>query len=400
MSDYQVLAVKSKSLQAEASFPERLFQINQSILCQLLSEEHHVSAIEENATSMLEQNFASETALLSNPGKAASALSRSVPEQSQNHCDLTSQEGITVDLGASVSKLSDSVADLGSSSSSLNSEEDPVQKEGGPDWPSDELWLDQQFDSDFLKAIQLGDRNRIQSYLKAKRDSSLILQRILTFSYLNRLTLSQSASGSSTNSPMMKSKLHHGSAENLQRQALLTVPQHTTQAQATPYFKFDSDIQNAAHELLGTSVTPLNYVHIACMLGEEEIASDIVQFVYHHTSGKHKKLLLMEFLGKAWGDGNTALHLASFQGMADFVQLLLDCGANPHKRNGRGYRVCLFYYSFLILNAISLNSLLIVRMTIQPDNFFVLLMRLSGCRHFKSDLLLRPRSRIQWMAHC
>lgn len=75
------------------------------------------------------------------------------------------------------------------------------------------------------------------------------------------------------------------------------------------------------------------------MLGEEDIAIDILDFVYQHTHAKHKKLLLMEFLGKIWGDGNTVLHLASFQGMSDLVRRLLDCGANVMKKNGRGYKV-------------------------------------------------------------
>jgi hypothetical protein len=76
------------------------------------------------------------------------------------------------------------------------------------------------------------------------------------------------------------------------------------------------------------------------MLGEEEIAMDILEFVYQHTYSKHKKLLLMEFLGKVWGDGNTLLHLASFQGMSDLVKRLLGCGANVQKKNARGYKVC------------------------------------------------------------
>lgn len=46
----------------------------------------------------------------------------------------------------------------------------------------------------------------------------------------------------------------------------------------------------------------------------------------------------MEFLNRVWGDGNSALHLASFQGMSDVVDRLLKCGANPHKKNDRGYR--------------------------------------------------------------
>jgi ankyrin repeat protein len=47
--------------------------------------------------------------------------------------------------------------------------------------------------------------------------------------------------------------------------------------------------------------------------------------------------ILLEFLGKIWGDGNTILHLASFLGMSHLVQRLLDLGANASKRNHRSY---------------------------------------------------------------
>ncbi|KAI9093778.1 hypothetical protein DFS34DRAFT_563409, partial [Phlyctochytrium arcticum] len=38
-----------------------------------------------------------------------------------------------------------------------------------------------------------------------------------------------------------------------------------------------------------------------------------------------------------WGNGNTVLHLASFQGMSDLVKRLLELGAASRKKNERNY---------------------------------------------------------------
>lgn len=104
-------------------------------------------------------------------------------------------------------------------------------------------------------------------------------------------------------------------------------------------FNYDQDVMREACELLGSCISPLNMVQIACMLGEEEIALDLVEFVHRCTSTSHKKLLLHEFLGKSWGNENTTLHLASFQGMSDLVQRLLEYGSNSRKVNAVGFKV-------------------------------------------------------------
>ena len=79
-------------------------------------------------------------------------------------------------------------------------------------------------------------------------------------------------------------------------------------------------------------------LHIACILGEDEIASDILEFVVYITDEIHSKKILFEFIGRVWGDGNTVLHLVSFQGMSKLVRRLLELGANPNKKNSRHYR--------------------------------------------------------------
>ena len=50
------------------------------------------------------------------------------------------------------------------------------------------------------------------------------------------------------------------------------------------------------------------------------------------------KVLLLEFLGRTCGNGNTLLHLASFMGMPRLVQKLIVAGASVYKRNERNYK--------------------------------------------------------------
>lgn len=76
----------------------------------------------------------------------------------------------------------------------------------------------------------------------------------------------------------------------------------------------------------------------ACILGEEEMAIMILEFVNKITEEIEAKKVLYEFLGRAWGSGNTILHLAAFMGMSDLVKRLLELGANPAKLNERKYK--------------------------------------------------------------
>ena len=82
----------------------------------------------------------------------------------------------------------------------------------------------------------------------------------------------------------------------------------------------------------------LNAVHVCCMLGEDELALDILDFIHLKTEELESKKLLLEFIGRIFGDGNTVLHLASFYGMADLVTKLIELGANSNKQNERMYR--------------------------------------------------------------
>ena len=82
----------------------------------------------------------------------------------------------------------------------------------------------------------------------------------------------------------------------------------------------------------------LNAIQIACILGDEEIAMVILDFVVHVTDEIDARKVLYEFMGRIWGNGNTVLHLASFLGMSELVKRLLELGAAPGKFNERKYR--------------------------------------------------------------
>ncbi|KAI8049967.1 hypothetical protein BDF22DRAFT_745844 [Syncephalis plumigaleata] len=148
-----------------------------------------------------------------------------------------------------------------------------------------------QLQSGILEAINLESRSRLAGVLAAA-DPALCLQALLSYSNPNR-----------------ELKYRH-----------------------------DPDVQNDADELLGRSVANLNALHIACFLGEEELACIVLDYVARVTKSMDARKVLYEFLGRVWGDGNTALHLASFFGMDDLVQRLLKLGANMNKRNDRKYK--------------------------------------------------------------
>ncbi|KAI9324136.1 hypothetical protein DFJ73DRAFT_259307, partial [Zopfochytrium polystomum] len=103
-------------------------------------------------------------------------------------------------------------------------------------------------------------------------------------------------------------------------------------------YHHDSEVAADAEELLGISTDHLNAIHVACFLGDEEIALDILDFVARVTEDIQARKILYEFMSRVWGDGNTVLHLASFLGMSQLVKRLLELGANRHRKNGRKYK--------------------------------------------------------------
>ncbi|KAJ3089025.1 hypothetical protein HK102_007386 [Quaeritorhiza haematococci] len=120
--------------------------------------------------------------------------------------------------------------------------------------------------------------------------------------------------------------------------AILQLLLTTTYPNHDGFYKHDPEVLQDAHELLGPSVENLNAIQIASMLGEEEIASDILEFVATVTEEIEARKVLYEFMGRVWGGGNTVLHLASFLGMSDLVKRLLELGATPNKVNERKYK--------------------------------------------------------------
>ena len=111
-----------------------------------------------------------------------------------------------------------------------------------------------------------------------------------------------------------------------------------TDANANHKYRHDKELQSEARVLLGNSCSDLNLIQIACFLGEEELALDLIEFVAMEADLLETRKILLELLGRVWGNGNTLLHLASFHGMADLVRRLLELGASTNKKNELGYK--------------------------------------------------------------
>ena len=79
-------------------------------------------------------------------------------------------------------------------------------------------------------------------------------------------------------------------------------------------------------------------MHIACILGDEDIACALLDFIIDVISEMDSKLLLFEILGRHCGSGNTLLHLASYMGMSVLVRKLIESGASIHKKNELMYK--------------------------------------------------------------
>ena len=200
-----------------------------------------------------------------------------------------------------------------------------------------------------FKSLCDGDRQQFIDLLERVRPS-VMLTILLTFSYQNRhpnanIVAASKANlamplrnGSGKSSPVSTAYLGPMLAASQLKSSIMSMSNNNNNILQRHYFGFDADILPEAHALLGTSTSPLNLIQIACMLGDEDIASDILDYVYEQTVPRGQKILLVQFLGQTWGDGNTTLHLASFQGMSDVVRRLLECGAATRKRNGRGYK--------------------------------------------------------------
>eukprot|EP00842_Homolaphlyctis_polyrhiza_P000703 jgi/Hompol1/1633/HPOL_002743-RA len=120
--------------------------------------------------------------------------------------------------------------------------------------------------------------------------------------------------------------------------AILQMLLTTTYPNRDGFYQHDPEVIHDAHELLGPSLEHLNAIQISCILGDEEIALDILSFVVRVCDEIEARKVLYEFMGRIWGNGNTVLHLASFLGMSDLVKRLLELGAAAGKLNERKYR--------------------------------------------------------------
>lgn len=219
---------------------------------------------------------------------------------------------------------SNSEDSIGSSQYSLNTES-----------PYEDTFIEKDIASieeEILDSINKDNREKLQEILISYR-SSVLLQLFLTYLNPNRTNVDNTKNNYSlkVSEDMLVTSPKRGSSSLLKGSSIINMINR-------PLYSFDTEVTAEAHELLGTSLSPLSFMQIACILGQEDQAIDILEFVYKNTHQK-QKLLLLEFLGKIWGEGNTTLHLASFQGMSDLVKRLLEYGANPNKANAKGYKV-------------------------------------------------------------
>ncbi|KAI9222246.1 hypothetical protein BC828DRAFT_36142 [Blastocladiella britannica] len=104
-------------------------------------------------------------------------------------------------------------------------------------------------------------------------------------------------------------------------------------------YSHEPEIMADVEELLGASTARLNLIQIACFLGEEDIALDILNYLATEAEEIGSKYALVTFLTSMWGNGNTTLHLAAFLGMGDLVGRILELHPSlAAKRNDRKYK--------------------------------------------------------------
>ncbi|KAL7753727.1 hypothetical protein RI367_000658 [Sorochytrium milnesiophthora] len=126
--------------------------------------------------------------------------------------------------------------------------------------------------------------------------------------------------------------LNADNGDLVMRVLLMSIAPNTDKA-----FNHDPDILPDANELLGPSVQRLHPIQAACLLGDEEIALDILEYVAKLCELPENAFYKRMFLNQDWGNGNTTLHLASFLGMSDLVKRLIELGASVVRKNERKY---------------------------------------------------------------
>ena len=118
--------------------------------------------------------------------------------------------------------------------------------------------------------------------------------------------------------------IQKGNSEKV-RELLLQNPSLITLTQRFPHLTFDKNVERDAYKFLGAYLGSLSPLHLAILLGQDEIAKDIIE----RTSNMDLNL--------TFGCQNTALHLSTFLGDQQVTKLLLQRGANAHLMNGKGF---------------------------------------------------------------
>ncbi|TPX46126.1 hypothetical protein SeLEV6574_g03400 [Synchytrium endobioticum] len=92
-----------------------------------------------------------------------------------------------------------------------------------------------------------------------------------------------------------------------------------------PTAKCDPALELDMYKFMGAYLGQMSALQYAILLGQDSIAKDIAERTFK------------EDLDITFGGGNTALHLASFMGAKDLVQLLLEHGANASIKNAKSF---------------------------------------------------------------
>lgn len=98
--------------------------------------------------------------------------------------------------------------------------------------------------------------------------------------------------------------------------------------------------------------TNLNTLQLVCLLGDEDMAIVLFDFLLQMTLEMDSKILLLEFIHRTFGRNNTILHLAAYLGYKNLVQKLIEAGASVYVRNDYNYKRNRFYISHLAIDLV------------------------------------------------
>eukprot|EP00834_Sanchytrium_tribonematis_P001216 NODE_27_length_39007_cov_1.590650.p31 type:complete len:129 gc:universal NODE_27_length_39007_cov_1.590650:35203-34817(-) len=91
-----------------------------------------------------------------------------------------------------------------------------------------------------------------------------------------------------------------------------------------PDVSYPTDVANDGYKFLGAFLGSITALHLAMLLHYDSIAAEIIESSF------------AEHLNETFGSGNTALHLAALLGSGELISKLINAGADPTVKNGKG----------------------------------------------------------------